>query len=133
MGIKTFFCYFIFNKRGYSSTRKSWSFCLTKILQINNGCVCLLQLIRCSKVHSCRDKKMAWYLLFYLRGVRLLMLALKASTVEACGIRGGKLFHVVIVLGKELYSEVSMLVWYGWKRRECVREVLNFGCPQHNK
>ena len=46
---------------------------------------------------------MAWYLLFHLRGVRLLMLALKVSTIEACGIRGGKLLHVVIVLGKKLY------------------------------
>ena len=41
------------------------------------------------------------------------MLALKASTVEACGIRCGKLIHVFIVLGKKLYLNVSMLVWFG--------------------
>ena len=71
---------------------------------------------------------MTWYLLFYLRGVRLLMLALKASTVDTCGIRGGKLFLVVIVLGKILYLNGSrpMLVWYGWKPGGCVRELLNF-------
>ena len=45
------------------------------------------------------------------------MLALKASTLGACGIRGGKLFHVVIVLTKKLYLNISMLVWYGWKSR----------------
>ena len=70
---------------------------------------------------------MAWYLLFHLRGVRPLMLALKVSTIEACGIRGGKLFHVVIVLGKKLYLKVSILVWYGWNPRGCVRELLNLG------
>ena len=41
------------------------------------------------------------------------------AIAEACGIRGGKLFHVVIVLGKKLYLNVglSMFVWYGWKPR----------------
>ena len=39
------------------------------------------------------------------------MLALKASIVHACGIRGGKLFHDVIVLGKELYLNVAYLCW----------------------
>ena len=36
------------------------------------------------------------------------MLALKSSTVKACGIRGGKLFHVVIVLGKKLYLTLPL-------------------------
>ena len=49
------------------------------------------------------------------------MLALKASTVEACDICGGKLFHVVFVLEKKMYLNVSMLVWYGLKPRGCVR------------
>ena len=70
--------------------------------------------------------KIAWWLLFYLGKVWLLMLALKASTVEACGIRGGRLFHVKIVLGKKLYLNALILVWYGWKPRGWVRESLSF-------
>ena len=55
------------------------------------------------------------------------MLAFKASTVEACGICGGKLFHVKLVLRKQTvfkYIDVG-LVWLeaqGW-----VRESYNFG------
>ena len=55
------------------------------------------KIIKCNiiiQVQSCVSGaaiKMAWWLLFYLGKVWLLMLALKASTVEACGIRGGKL------------------------------------------
>ena len=62
---------------------------------------------------------MAWYLLFYLRGVRLLILALKASNVEACGISVGKLLHVVnCSLKKAVFMYLQcMLVWYGWKPR----------------
>ena len=60
---------------------------------------------------------MAWWLFFYLGKVWLLMLALKASTVESCGICGGKLFHVKIVLEKKLYLYALILVWYGWKAR----------------
>ena len=54
--------------------------------------------------------KMAWWLVFYLGKVWLLMLALKASTVEACGICGGKLFHAKIFLGKKLYLKALILV-----------------------
>ena len=53
---------------------------------------------------------MARWLLFYLGKVWLLMLALKASTVEAYGISGGKLFHVKIVLGKKMYLKALILV-----------------------
>ena len=85
------------------------------ILSDKNGAnkQCLCMLIAADQVQSrciCAGIKMAWYLLFYLRGVRLLMLALKASTVESCGIRGGKLFHVIIDLVKKLYLNVSMFV-----------------------
>ena len=71
--------------------------------------------------------KMAWWLLFYLGEVWLLMLALRASTVEACGICGGKLFHVKIVLEKKLYLKAFLLVWYCWKLMGWVRESLSFG------
>ena len=47
----------------------------------------------------------------------LLMLALKASTVTACGICEGKLFHVNIVLGEKLYLKAIILILYGWKPR----------------
>ena len=70
--------------------------------------------------------KIKWYLLFYLRGIGLL--ALKTSNVETCGIRGGKLFHVVVILRKKLYLNVYLHV--GLVRLEtkgCVRELLNFG------
>ena len=57
--------------------------------------------------------KMAWWLVFYLGKVWLLKLALKASTVEACGICGGKLFHVKIVLGeKTVFKSIDIgLIW----------------------
>ena len=60
---------------------------------------------------------MAWWLVFYLGNVWLLMLALKASTVEAYGICGVKLIHVKIFLEKKLYLKALILVWYGWKPR----------------
>ena len=55
------------------------------------------------------------------------MLAFKASTVEACGIWGGKLFHVKIVLGqKTVFKSIDIgLIWLeprGW-----VRESFSFG------
>ena len=39
----------------------------------------------------------------------------------------GKLFHVVIVLGKKLYLNESMLAWHDWKHRVCARKLRNFG------
>ena len=53
------------------------------------------------------------WLVFYLGKVWLLMLALKASTVVACGICGGKLFHVKIVLGKKtVFKSIDIgLIW----------------------
>ena len=41
------------------------------------------------------------------------MLALKASTVEACVICGGKLFYAKIVLGETLHLNASYveLIW----------------------
>ena len=55
---------------------------------------------------------MAWWLLFNLGKVWLLTLAIKASTVEPCGICGEKLFHVKIVLGKNVfkYNDIG-LIW----------------------
>ena len=74
------------------------------------------KIIKCNiiiQVQSCVSGpsiKMAWWLVFYLGKVWLLMLALKASTVDACGICGGKLFHIRIVLGKKRYLKALILV-----------------------